>query len=62
MKCAFDEGAKCSALTCKQCDGCAFFKTPEQLAAGRKAADDHIDSLPKETRDHIRAKYPRGDF
>ena len=44
--CAFDRGEKCAALTEKKCLNCRFFKTKEELAAGREKAYDHVQHLP----------------
>lgn len=45
-RCAFDEGKKrCRALNKKECQGCTFFKTEEELAAGREKAGERIKSL-----------------
>ncbi len=37
-KCVFDKGNKCGALTKKDCEGCNFYKTKDQLINGRKVA------------------------
>ena len=37
-KCVFDLGEKCYALNEKKCQGCNFFKTRQQLDAGRAKA------------------------
>ena len=57
MKCAFDRTVYCIALNEKQCRGCAFRKTHEELDAGREKADDRIASLPDEQQEYIRKKY-----
>ena len=57
MKCVFDKGTCCMALSEKQCHGCSFYKTPQQLTEGRKKADERIASLPAEQQTHIRFKY-----
>lgn len=57
MKCAFDRGTFCTALSEKDCRGCAFRKTTEELYEGRERAYDRICSLPDELQDHIREKY-----
>ena len=57
MKCAFDKGAGCAALSEKQCDGCSFYKTQAQITEGRKRAEERIASLPEEQREHIKLKY-----
>ena len=57
-KCAFDEGEwKCSALTKKRCKGCSFFKTEEQLAAGREKAEERIRELSGEHQRQIEDTY-----
>lgn len=57
MGCAFDRKTHCAALTDRDCPGCCFFKTPEQLDEGRERAIDRIYKLPEEQQDHIRQKY-----
>lgn len=36
MKCGLENGAECFALKEKNCDGCNFFKTAEQIKKGRQ--------------------------
>ena len=44
--CVFDlEEGVCSALTEKKCEHCRFYKTAEQLAEGRRKAEDRLDSI-----------------
>ena len=57
MKCAFDRTTFCIALTEKNCVGCAFHKTPEELDEGRERAYDRICNLPEEQQEHIAKKY-----
>ena len=57
MKCAFERGETCAALVAKECVGCNFFKTQDELDRGRERADDRIDALPEERREHIKKKY-----
>lgn len=58
MKCVFDKDAyTCAALTHKQCTGCRFRKTLEQLDDGRERAEDRISTLPDEVQDKIAKKY-----
>lgn len=59
MKCAFDRGTFCTALSEKDCRGCAFYKTPEELDYGRGRAYYRICKLPEEQYDHIIQKYKR---
>lgn len=57
-KCVFERNEySCSALNEKDCKGCRFFKTPEELKRGRDKADDRIASLPEEQQDRIKKKY-----
>lgn len=44
-KCAFDRDFDCSALVHKQCEGCPFYKTVEQLEQGRKASIARLVTL-----------------
>lgn len=57
-KCAFDLGKrKCSALTTKNCVGCKFCKSIEELREGREKAAERLMTLDKETFEYINAKY-----
>ena len=57
-KCVFDEGEwKCSALTKKRCVGCSFYKTEEQLSAGREKAEERLKELSGEQRLRIEDTY-----
>ena len=57
-KCAFEvNGQHCTALSVKDCAGCVFFKTYDELERGRERADNRIDKLPEEQQDHIKQKY-----
>jgi hypothetical protein len=38
MKCGLSNGTKCLALITKECGGCNFFKTAEQINRERKLA------------------------
>ena len=58
--CVFNLEKKCKALTEKQCEGCRFRKTQEELLQGRKKALERIWSLPYRKREYIRLKYHRG--
>lgn len=57
MRCAFDRGTLCTALSEKKCHKCSFRKTQEELDAGRERAEQRINTLPEEQQDHIRFKY-----
>lgn len=52
-KCFADRENYCSALKKKECEGCNFFKTHEDLEKSRDRAIRRIDSLPKSTKDFI---------
>lgn len=53
-KCAFDiGGARCAALTKRVCAKCSFRQTEEELRAGRKKADERIQTLDSAHRLHI---------
>jgi hypothetical protein len=56
MKCAFDRIYQCAALTHKECVGCRFRKTQEELDEGRERAEDRIMSLPDDVQDRIAKK------
>jgi hypothetical protein len=57
-KCAFDLGKrKCSALTTKNCVGCKFCKSTEELKEGREKATERLMTLDKATFDYINDKY-----
>lgn len=56
-ECAFNKGSRCIALNSGNCEGCKFFKTEGQLAAGRAKAAKMIAALPEEQQTHIRTKY-----
>lgn len=57
MRCVFDHGIKCVALTEKRCEDCRFRKTKKEAEAGRKKAKKRINSLPEEHQKYIREKY-----
>lgn len=57
MRCAFDRGTLCTALSEKKCHKCSFRKTPEELDAGRERAEDRIASLPEVQQEHIKKTY-----
>ena len=56
-KCVFDKGKVCSALTEKDCKGCSFAKTKEELEDGREHATELFYRVPRKQRDAIRKKY-----
>lgn len=57
-KCAFDKGEKiCGALREKECEKCSFYKTPEELAAGRERAEKRLISLSEDKRNYYIATY-----
>ena len=55
--CAFNKDGKCVALKEKQCKGCHFYKTPEELAEGRQKATERIRTLSKSKQAYIKYKY-----
>lgn len=57
MKCVFDHGRNCMALTQKSCDGCSFYKTKSEAEDGRKKAKIRIASLSDDERAYIMGKY-----
>ena len=61
MKCFADVGVKgakaCAALTKKQCDNCAFFKTVEQKRIDDMKIFERLNSLDNVTKMHISEKY-----
>lgn len=57
MKCAFELGNKCVALTTKECEGCNFRKTQAEIEKGRKKAKKRFNSLPEELQTYIKEKY-----
>ena len=59
--CVFDNGDECNALKVKQCIGCKFKKTHEELIRGRQKAANRISNLPEGTRAYIiRTFYRQG--
>ena len=55
--CVFDNGEECDALREKNCVGCPFRKTPEELKEGRRKAFERIEKLPLAERIVIHRKY-----
>lgn len=56
--CAFDKGKRtCAALNVKNCDGCKFRKSEEELIRGRERAAARVKTFTKEYRAHIKARY-----
>ena len=45
-KCVFEVEHECSALTKKECDGCPFHKTAEQIEKGVEKTERRLDSIP----------------
>lgn len=57
-ECAFDAGKRrCSALKSKECQGCRFYKTGEELIEGHEKAMNRLLSLDREFLNHIKRKY-----
>ena len=59
-KCAFDFEDSCKALKEKNCRGCHFYKTQEELEKGRRDATQKVSKLSPEERNYIRHKYYDG--
>lgn len=59
-KCTFEHGEHCEALTEKNCKGCKFRKTEEELDAGRKKAQMRLFMLSSNKLSAIRHKYYKG--
>lgn len=51
----------CVALNKKNCKGCRFYKTKEEVKAGRKKAMERISTLNPETQEWIDRAYFGGD-
>ena len=56
-KCTFDRGYDCVALKKRDCDGCPFHKTKEELLEGRRRARARREKLPAYQREAIEEKY-----
>ena len=52
-ECAFEKGNSCTALREKECKGCPFMKTKEELVEGRQRAMARIHALPNPKRYYI---------
>lgn len=52
-KCFADNGSKCTALTFKDCEGCTFFKTQEQVEESEKKAMNRINSLGERMKNSV---------
>lgn len=59
-KCAFDLDGKCIALNEKDCVGCNFRKTKQELDEGREKADARIRALEPPLRHYLMRKYYGG--
>ena len=55
-KCFADLGS-CKILKVKKCEGCNFYKTPEEARISRKNAKKRLKSLDKTARIGIAEKY-----
>ena len=55
--CVFNKGEECDALREKNCVGCSFCKTSEELKEGRRKAFERIEKLPLAERIAIHRKY-----
>jgi hypothetical protein len=56
-RCAFDRGSTCSALICKDCTKCGFYKTEAKLIAGRTKATRRVAAMPEGFREYVYDKY-----
>ena len=55
--CAFNRKGECIALNIKQCEGCAFFKTTEEVNRGRQKALKRVKSLTPTLSRYLCRKY-----
>ena len=60
MKCAFDLGEKCNAMAEKNCNGCKFRKTEQELKEGREKAVTRLMTFDRAFLEGIKRKYYRG--
>jgi uncharacterized protein (UPF0179 family) len=60
-KCAFDLDKKCAALTKKDCKGCRFRKTKEELEEGRSKARERIIGMAPHVKNCLVNKYHARD-
>ena len=56
-ECAFAREDECVALNDKECEGCVFRKTREELMAGRQKFFDRLPKLPRVQQIHILETY-----
>lgn len=61
-KCFADNGSKCTVLRTKNCEGCRFFKTQQQVEESEKNAMNRIESLDRHMRNNITNVYFLGGF
>ena len=52
----------CKALKVRNCKGCNFYKTKEEVEASRIKAMERIMALDKDKRDHINETYYDGEL
>ena len=60
--CAHKTERGCSALTQIQKDACAFYQTPDELAASRAKAIERLNVMPEERQKYISKKYYNGGW
>ena len=60
--CFAHDKKRCRILKIKECDGCSFYKTIEEVKEGRKKAIERIMSLDKVTRESIIRLYYDGQL
>ena len=57
-RCAFEHNEfVCKILSKKECEGCRFFKTEEELATGRERAEKRLRQFPLEKQLHYDGMY-----
>lgn len=61
MKCFADRDSYCSTLNKKDCKGCNFFRTEEDVQVSRRMAEKRIESLDSVMQDSIYEKYHKGE-
>ena len=58
--CVFDRITSCSAIVCRSCKNCVFYKTKSKLEKDRATALTRIRSLPNTLQSYIAEKYYAG--
>ena len=60
-RCAFDLGEKCNAMAEKNCNGCKFRKTEQELKEGREKAVTRLMTLDRTFLNGVKRKYYYGN-